>query len=79
MDELLDIARRAVDDYGFRQVAQWSPEDLVAERHLSPREAEVLKGPLKHELDRLPIPVEPADRQREIENLEQVIRQALAG
>jgi hypothetical protein len=77
VDKLLDIARRAVDDYGFRQVAQWSPEDLVAERHLSPGEAEVLKGPLKHELDRLPIPVEPGDRGRELENLERVIRQAL--
>ena len=77
MDKLLDIARKAVEDYGFRQVAQWSPEDLVTERHLSPGEAEVLKGPLKHELDRLPVPVEPEDRRREVARLEKVIRQAL--
>ena len=44
---------------------------------LVPGEAEVLKGPLKHELDRLPIPVEPGNRGRELENLERVIRQAL--
>ncbi len=77
MDELLEIAKRAVEDYGFRQIAQWSPDDLVAERHLSSQLAGVLKGPLKDELDQLPIPVEPADRKRELARLEQVIRLAL--
>ena len=73
----MDIAKRAVEDYGFRQVAQWSPDDLAAEFDLSPMQAEVLKGPLKDELDQLPIPVEPADRERELARLEQVIRLAV--
>jgi len=77
VDELLEIAKRAVEDYGFRQVAQWSPDDLVTECHLSSQQAGVLKGPLKDELDQLPIPVEPADRKRELARLEQVIRLAL--
>ena len=61
MDKLKEIAKRAVEDYGFRQIAQWSPDDLVEQWDLSPAEAQVLKGPLKDEIDQLPIPVEPSD------------------
>lgn len=61
MDKLKEIAKRAVEDYGFRQIAQWSPDDLVDQWGLSDDEAQVLKGPLKDEIDQLPVPVEPAD------------------
>ena len=61
MDKLKEIAKRAVEDYGFRQIAQWSPDDLVEQWGLSPDEAQVLKGPLKEQIDALPVPVEPAD------------------
>ena len=36
MDKLKEIAKRAVEDYGFRQIAQWSPDDLVEQWDLSP-------------------------------------------
>ncbi len=77
MDNLADIIRRAVEDYGFRQIAQWSPDDLVEPWGLSPIEAEVLKGPLKRELDLLPVPVEPDDYARERKRLEAVVKAAL--
>ena len=45
MDKLKEIAKRAVEDYGFRQIAQWSPDDLVEQWDLSPDEAQVLERP----------------------------------
>ena len=77
MDKLIDIVNRAVEDYGFRQVAQWSPGDLAEQWQLSAREEEVLKGLLKNELDRLPIPVEPQDYVREEKRLAEIIKAAL--
>jgi hypothetical protein len=77
MDKLVEIVSRAIADYGFRQVAQWSPDDLVDTWELSPKEAAALKGPIKEELDRLPIPVEPANRSREERRLTAIIKKAL--
>ena len=31
MKSLIDIANKAVVDYGFRQIVQWSPEDIAAQ------------------------------------------------
>ena len=78
MDKLIEIADRAAADYGFRQIVQWSPDDIVGEWGLSDREAGVLKGPLKDALDELPIPVEPSDLPREQERLAQIIRDGLS-
>ena len=78
MQNLIDIIKRSVEDYGFRQVAQWSPGDLVDEWGLSSKEAEILTGPLKEELDRLPVPVEPQDYGREEERLTELVKRALA-
>ncbi len=78
MDKLIEITKRAVEDYGFRQIAQWSPEDLVAQWQLSSREAEVLKGPIKDELDRLPVPVEPRDYSTVEGRLADIIKKALS-
>ena len=77
MEKLIEITNKAVADYGFRQIVQWSPEDIVAQWRLSTREAEVLTGIIKDELDRLPIPVEPSDVPQEQERVAAVIRQAL--
>ena len=77
MEKLIEITNKAVADYGFRQIVQWSPEDIVAQWQLSAREAEGLTVIIKDELDRLPIPVEPADVPQEQERVAGIIRQAL--
>ena len=77
MDKLKEIAKRAVEDYGFRQIAQWSPDDLVEQWDLSSAEAQVLKGALKDEIDQLPIPVEPADYHAVEGRLNALIQEAL--
>ena len=78
MEKLIEIANKAVADYGFRQIVQWSPDDIVAQWQLSAREAELLTGVIKDELDRLPIPVEPPQVPHEQERVAGIIRQALA-
>ena len=77
MDKLKEIAKRAVEDYGFRQIAQWSPDDLVDQWDLSPAEADVLKGPLKDQIDQLPVPVEPVDYEAVEGRLNALIEQSL--
>ena len=78
MDKLMDIVSRSIEDYGFRQVAQWSPDDVVTQWQLSEAEAQVLKGPVKEELGRMPIPVEPEDVHGEQARLAEIIKKALA-
>ena len=78
MEKLIEITNKAVADYGFRQIVQWSPEDIVAQWQLSTREADILTGIIKDELDRLPIPVEPSDVPQEQERVASIIRQALS-
>ena len=78
MDKLMEISKRAVEDYGFRQIALWSPDDLVDQWQLSPREGEVLKGPLKEQMEQLPIPVEPKDYSSVEDRLNALVREALA-
>ena len=77
MEKLIEITNKAVADYGFRQIVQWSPEDIVAQWQLSTREAEILSGVIKDEMDRLPIPVEPTNVSGEQDRLAGVIRQVL--
>ncbi len=77
MEKLIEITNKAVADYGFRQIVQWSPEDIVAQWQLSTRETDILTGVIKDELDRLPIPVEPSDVPQEQERVAGIIRQAL--
>jgi hypothetical protein len=78
MDKLIEIANKSIADYGFRQIVQWSPEDVIAQWRLSPHEAEILQGPIKAELDRLPIPVEPRDIPEEQKRLAGIISRALS-
>ena len=76
MEKLIEISNKAVADYGFRQIVQWSPDDIVAQWQLSAREAELLTGVIKDELDRLPIPVEPPQVPQEQERVAGIIRRA---
>ena len=78
LDKLEEIVKRAVEDYGFRQIAQWSPDDLVEQWSLSDAEAAALKGALKQEFDDLPVPVEPADYAATESRLNAVAKTALA-
>ena len=77
MDALIDIANKAIADYGFRQVVLWSPGDIVAQWGLSPKHAEVLMGPLRQELESMPVPVEPANIPGEQERAAALIQDAL--
>ena len=77
MSALVEIAGKAIADYGFRQVVLYSPDDVVAQWGLSSEEAGVLLGPVMDELDKLPIPVEPEDVAGETERLAAVIDGAL--
>ena len=78
MDKLMEIVNKAIADYGFRQIVQWSPEDIIAQWQLLPREAEILKGPVKAELDRLPIPVEPQNIPEQQKRLAGILSKALS-
>lgn len=77
MDKLTEIAKRSIEDYGFRQIAQWSPDDIVSQWELSCQEAAILKGPLKDELDLLPVPVEPDEYGAVQERLTKIVEKAL--
>lgn len=77
MEPLIQIANKAIADYGFRQVVLWSPEDVVDQWGLSQDEAKVLEGPLRDELEALPVPVEPADIPAQQERLTRLINEAL--
>jgi hypothetical protein len=77
MSALVEIAGKAIADYGFRQVVLYSPDDVAARWGLSSEEAGVLRGPVLDELDKLPIPVEPENVAAETERLAAVIGDAL--
>ena len=61
MEKVIDIANRAIADYGFRQAVIYGTADIAAKWSLTDAEADVLSGPVLNELSTLPIPVQPAD------------------
>ena len=77
MDKLIEIVNKAIADYGFRQIVQWSPEDVISQWRLSSQEADVLMGPIKGELDHMAIPVEPKDIHSEENRLAEILKEAL--
>ena len=79
MSTLEDIVNKAIADYGFRQIVQWSPEDVVGQWNLSEKEAALLMGPIKEELDQLPVPVEPSDIPGEQKRLRELIQYLVTG
>lgn len=78
MDKLNEIAGQAIADYGFRQVALWSPDEVVARWGLSDPESDVLRSALHDALAALPVPVEPADIPAEQARLAELIESGLS-
>ena len=74
MDKLIDIANRAVADYGFRQAVLYGVADIARRWELSEGEAALLSGPVLAELSALPVPVQPADVPAEQARVADVIR-----
>ena len=77
MGSLIEIANKAIADYGFRQVVLWSPDDVVARWALSSEEVEVLRGPVFDALQAMPVPVQPRDMPSEQDRLARIIGEAL--
>ena len=77
MDKLIEIANQAIADYGFRQVALWSPDEAVERWGLSPGEEAVVTGAVHEALAALPVPVEPADIPGEQTRIAGLIKAAL--
>ena len=77
MRPLIEIADKAIEDYGFRQIVLWSPEDIAAEWGLSVEEARALAGPVRQALEAMPIPVEPAEIPEVRRQIAEVIQGAL--
>ena len=76
VDKLIDIANRAVADYGFRQAVLYGPADVAMKSGLSAEEAAILEGTLLELLAALPVPVQPQDIPAEQARLENHIRRA---
>ncbi len=76
VDKLIDIANRAVADYGFRQAVLYGSADVAVKSGLSDREAAVLKETVLELLAALPVPVQPQDIPAEQARLDNHIRQA---
>jgi hypothetical protein len=79
VDKLIDIAERAVADYGFRQAVLYGAEDVARRWELSDQERSLLEGPVLEMLAALPIPVEPDDVPAEQARLAQAIRDSVSG
>ena len=79
MEKLIDIARRAVADYGFRQSVMYGAEDIAQRAGLSQQEQGVLAGTVLEFLAALPIPVQPEDIAGEQQRLEAAIKAATGG
>ncbi len=77
MENLVEIAHKAIADYGYRQVVVWSPDDIIAQWDLSDREARVLLDTVRGALEALPVPVQPDDVPTELERIKGLISTAL--
>ena len=64
---LIELISKGIEDYGFRQVLLWSPDDLSSLYNLSDAEINLLKGSIHAELLKLPNPVEPEQRGKYIQ------------
>ena len=76
MDKLIDIANRAVADYGFRQAVLYGAADIGRRAGFAPREQAILEGTVLELLAALPIPVQPDDIAGERTRMAQTIRAA---
>ena len=78
MDKLIDIANRAVADYGFRQAVLYGAADIARRWELTEEEAVILSGAVLAHLSALPIPVQPADIPAQQARVSEVIRGLLS-
>ena len=76
---MIDLANRAVADYGFRQAVLYGPNDIGNRTGLSPKEQETLEGPVMEFLVSLSIPVQPEDIPSEQARVVRIIRTATDG
>ena len=76
MDKLIEIADRAVADYGFRQAVLYGAGDIACRWELSDQERAVLEGAVLQQLGALPVPVQPQDVPGEQSRLAELIRAA---
>ena len=74
MDKLIDIANRAIADYGFRQAVLYGAADIARKWELTEEETALLSGAVLSELTALAIPVQPADVPAEQARVSAVIR-----
>ena len=74
MDKLIDIANRAVADYGFRQAVLYGAADIARRWELTEEETAILSGPVLAQLSALPTPVQPADIPAQQARVSEVIR-----
>ena len=74
MEKLIDIANRAVADYGFRQAVLYGAVDIARRWELTEEEAALLAGPVLAELSALPIPVPPAHISAEQARVSEMIK-----
>ncbi|PKB72079.1 MAG: hypothetical protein BZY87_02180 [SAR202 cluster bacterium Io17-Chloro-G6] len=79
MDKLIEIADRAVADYGFRQAVLYGADDVARRWALSDQEKSVLESTVLQRLGALPIPVQPEDVPGEQARLAQMIRKDAQG
>ena len=79
MDKLIDIANRAVADYGFRQAVLYGAEDVGRRAGFTQKEQAILEGTVLDFLAALPIPVQPAAIPGEQAKLADAIRAAAEG
>ena len=74
MDKRIDIANRAIADYGFRQAVLYGAADIARKWELTEEETALLSGAVLSELTALPIPGQPADIPAEQVRVSAVIR-----
>ena len=76
MDKLIDLANRAVADYGFRQAVLYGAEDVGRRAGLTQDEQAILEGTVVALLAALPVPVQPGDIPGEQALVEVAVRAA---
>ena len=79
MDKVIEIADRAVADYGFRQAVLYGADDVARRWELSDQETSVLETTVVQRLSALSIPVQPEDVPGEQARLAEMIREADQG
>ena len=79
MEKLINIANRAVADYGFRQTVMYGAEDIAQRSGFSQQDQEILASTVVDFLIALPIPVQPGDIPAEQQRMEEAIKAAASG